>query len=316
MAKIRTIFGDIQPSELGFTDMHDHIWKSGGMEMVPDHDFALENAPASREELKAYVAAGGKAIVDMQCLGVGRSIEKMCWISEGTGAHIIASTGFQRGELYDSTHFVHRYDPDEILEIIVSEVQEGIEINDFCGPIVKRSPSKAGVIKGGSGYYKISPLELKLLPISARASLATGAPVITHTHQGTMGYEQAKIFKGEGLEPEKICIGHLDRDCDPVYHERVLREGVYVQYDCIARVKYHPIYDTMELIKAMDKKGYGDRIMIGGDWGRASYMKAYGGSPGLEYIPGILAKNMLEYGISEDLIYKIFYENPARYLAF
>ncbi|MCL2217509.1 MAG: hypothetical protein FWB91_10905 [Defluviitaleaceae bacterium] len=316
MATVNTVWGEVSASELGFVDFHNHLWKEGGLECLEDHDFAIDDIAKSRKELESFVQAGGGAMVDMQCMGIGRGIEQLRAISKGLKVHVIAATGFHKGSFYDKTHFVHRYDPDQILELVSSEVLEGVEKGDFFGPFIDRSEAKAGVIKCGSSYYKITALEEKLIRVNARASKKTGCPISTHTQMGTMGLEQAQILKSEGVEPEKICIGHMDRDPDHVYHERVLKEGVYLQYDCIARIKYHPVIDTMELIKKLADKGYGDRIMIGGDWGRASYLKAYGGSPGMEFIPKTLAKQMPEYGISDTLINKIFVENPARFLAF
>lgn len=316
MSTVKTVLGEVAPLKLGFVDIHDHIWKKGGLEVREDKDFAIDNLEKSKKEVLSYAQAGGGTIVDMQPLGVGRGIQEMREIAKDTGVHVIAVTGFHKESFYDSTHFVYRYQPDEIEDLLVSEVKEGIEVNDFCGPIIRRSESKAGAVKAASSYYKITPLEDKLIKIAARTSVRTGAPLLTHTQMGTMGLEQALIMKGQGLAPEKICIGHMDRDPDPVYHLRVLREGVYVQYDCVARVKYHPIIDTANLIIDMVRKGYEDKILIGGDWGRASYLKAYNGAPGLEYLPKYFQTYLKEYGVEEKTIHKIFYENPMRFLSY
>ncbi len=316
MKTVKTIWGEVFPGELGFVDIHDHIWKKGGKEVAEDKDFAIDNIEKSRTELLDFGKAGGGTLVDMQPLGVGRGIEEMRTIAKDTGVHVVGVTGFHKGSFYDPTHFVHKYETDQIQELIESEVTQGIEVFDFCGPIVKRSDAKAGVIKAASSYYKITPFEEKLIGIAARSAAKTSAPIMTHTQIGTMGVEQAKLILSHGVEPEKICIGHLDRDADPIYHARVLSHGVYVQYDCVARVKYHPISDTINLILKMVELGYEDKILIGGDWGRSSYLKAYNGSPGLSYIPGIFAKLMCEYGVTEQTVHKIFYENPARFLAF
>jgi phosphotriesterase-related protein len=316
MKTIKTLRGEISPEQLGFVDIHDHLWKSGGMEVIEDKDFGIESIEKSRKELQSYVDAGGKTMVDMQPLGVGRGINELIAINEGIDANIIAITGFHRGKLYDKTHFVHKYSIEQLVDIIVSEVEKGIEVNDFCGPIVKHSGVKPGLVKAGTSYYIITPLEEKLLRVVARVSVKTGIPIKTHTHMGTMGLEQVRIFKEEGVQAEKICIGHLDRNADPVYHEMVLREGVFVQYDCVARVKYNPVSATMDLIKSMSDKGYGNRIMIGGDWGRASYLKAYNGAPGFEFIPKYLPSLMKEYGVDDETINNIFYENPKKFLAY
>ena len=278
--------------------------------------FVIESIDKSRKELLRFKAAGGQSMVDMQPLGVGRSINAMKEIAQNTGVNLIAITGFHRGALYDKAHFVHRYSIDEITEIIVSEVEKGIEINDFCGPIVKHSDAKPGVVKFGTSYYKITALEKKLMQVVANVSKITGIPINTHTHVGTMGYEQAEFLINQGIDPSKICIGHLDRNADLVYHQKVLSTGVYVQYDCVARVKYHPLIDTMNLIKELAAQGYADRIMVGGDWGRSSYLQEYDGEPGFEFIPKYIPDLMREYGIDNDVIQKIFIENPKNYLPY
>lgn len=286
------------------------------MEVFKDADFGIENIEKSRAELERYRQAGGRGIVDMQPIGVGRGINQLKEIADGVDVHLIAVTGFHREAMYDKAHFVYKYSLDQIVELVVAEVEKGIEVNDYCGPFVEHSGILPGVVKAGTGYYKISPLEEKLLKVAGKVSAKTGIPVMTHTQIGTMGLEQVEILKAQGVPAEKICIGHLDRNADLTYHRMVLREGVYVQYDCVARVKYHPVSDTMELIRELSKEGYADRIMIGGDWGRASYLKSYGGSPGLEFIPRQLPGLMREYGISEEVIQRIFIDNPKEFLAF
>lgn len=316
MKTIKTVLGEISPEALGFTDIHDHVFKSGGMEVIEDKDFGIESIEKSHQELLKFKAAGGNTMVDMQPLGVGRSINAMKEIVKDTGVNLIAITGFHRSSLYDKAHFVHRYTTDQITDIIVSEVEKGIEVNDFCGPIVQHSDAKPGLIKCGTSYYKITPLERKLMQVVANVSNKTNIPIKTHTHIGTMGAEQAKFFIEQGIKPNKICIGHLDRNADLVYHQQVLSKGVYVQYDCVARVKYHPLIDTMNLIKELSAMGYADRIMIGGDWGRSSYLQAYGGEPGFEFIPKYLPDLMRQYGIGEDIIQKIFIDNPKEFLPY
>lgn len=316
MGTIKTIFGEIQPEDLGFVDMHEHLWKESMLESWENPDFVINDITKSQEELLDFERAGGKSLVDMQPLGAGRNIEKLREIAGPSHVNIIAVTGFHKESFYHKSHFINCYQIDELEDLVVSEILQGIEINDFNGPLVRRSKSKAGALKCASSYYNISSLEKKLIESVAKASIRTGAPIITHTEMGTMGLEQAKLIKSYGVVAEKICIGHLDRNIDPIVHEMILNEGVYVQYDCVARVKYHPIGETMNLILKMAEKGYGHRILIGGDWGRASYLKAYKGGPGLAYLPETFRSRARSYGLSDELLHKIFYENPAYFLPF
>lgn len=39
--------------------------------------------------------------------------------------------------------------------MIVAEINEGMDIYNYSGPVVKRSHAKAGIIKAGTGYGAI-----------------------------------------------------------------------------------------------------------------------------------------------------------------
>jgi predicted metal-dependent phosphotriesterase family hydrolase len=43
MEHIQTLLGDIAPEEMGITDSHDHLTRSGGMELVHDTDCGCHN---------------------------------------------------------------------------------------------------------------------------------------------------------------------------------------------------------------------------------------------------------------------------------
>ncbi len=57
-----------------------------------------------------------------------------------------------------------------------------------------------------------------------------------------------------------------------------------------------------------------DQLMMSMDAGRRIYFKAYGGGPGLEYIPTVIIPRLRTMGIEEKTIEKIFIHNPSRFL--
>lgn len=296
--------------------MHDHLYRGGGMEVIIDSDFLMNDIEKGTQELKSFYEAGGRSFVEMMPIGCGRSVNAYLQMAKEVPVNIIAATGFHKGKFYERTHFVHNYSVDQLTQLIVEEVTTGIETHDYNGPFVERSKAKAGIIKGGTGYYTVSPLEVKMLKAAARAHLETGAPIATHTEYGTMGLEQLEIFRKEGVNLERVVIGHLDRNPDPYYHLEVLKSGCYVQYDCASRAKYHSESFTVDLIKALVKAGYGKKIVFGGDLGRKSYFKAYGGGPGLAYILESFVPRLRVEGIPGSVIEDIWVNNPARILAF
>ena len=119
------------------------------------------------------------------------------------------------------------------------------------GPIVERSTGRAGAIKIGTGYGVISPFEQKIIQAAALAQRATGVVINTHTRAGTMALEQAQLLMGYGVPPERIMLGHVQRNCDLWYHKKIASLGCSFMYDGGYRVKYYPDSTRVELILSL-----------------------------------------------------------------
>ena len=174
--------------QLGVTDAHEHLIRIGGGEVAHGgEDMRLPSVDKAVEEARMFVAAGGKAIVDTAPCSLGRDIRKLLEINAQVDVHIIAITGFQEGLLYDNVvHWVNRYTVEQIAELLIADVEDGIDVHDYMGPIVERSTARAGAIKIGTGYGVISPFEQKIIQAAALAQRATGVVINTHTRAGTM----------------------------------------------------------------------------------------------------------------------------------
>lgn len=305
MAKIRTVLGDIRPDDVGFTYTHEHLishppkWR-----IEEDPDLELPDIEKAIEELEYFHAAGGKCVVEGTAIDYGRDAEALRHIATHVPVHIVATTGFNKGAYYPD--WVKEMSVDDVTQLLVEEITNGIGDTGV----------RAGQIKIGSSYNVITPEEEKITRAAARAHKITGAPIWVHTELGTMGLEQLDLLEEEGVDLSKVAVGHSDRNPDPHYHLEILRRGAYIQFDCVSKVKYHPESVTIELIKNVLGHGYGDRLLVSGDMGRKSYLRAYGGGPGLEYIITKFVRRLLEERLSETVISKIFVENPARWLQF
>jgi phosphotriesterase-related protein len=71
----------------------------------------------------------------------------------------------------------------------------------------------------------------------------------------------------------------------------------------------------LRLIADLAERGVADRILLGGDTGRRSMLRAYGGGPGMDYVFARF-KPRLERELGSDLSEQIFVTNPARAFAF
>lgn len=302
MKKIRTILGDIEISQLGFTYSHEHL-----IAVPPAHqkdrDLELNDYYKSYSELLKFKAAGGKTLVEASTLDYGRNVAQMRQMAVDSDMNIVFTSGFNKYIYYPD--WVAEKSIDEIKEMLVKDVTVGADGTD----------SKAGFLKGGAWYNYIHPLEEKTTIAVGKAAVETNAPVWLHTEVGTMGVELLDILADTGVDLNKVAVGHSDRNADPYYHMELLKKGAYVQFDGVSKVKYYPDSVRIDLIKKIIEAGFEDKLLISGDMGRQSYLHSYGGGPGFEFIIKKFIPRMIDEGISKEIIAKIFLKNPADWLA-
>lgn len=316
MSKVQTILGPISPDELGFTDAHGHLIMDRDLIVAKHPDFKLADPDKVVEEVNLFMQAGGRAMVETSPIGCGRNVRAMVEVAERTGLHVVASTGVQKSEYYLDSHWRNFYSAEQMAEIFIEEISQGMDANSYNGPYFDRIDAKAGIIKVATPYQFISPTDERIFKAAAIAHKETGAPITSHTEMGTMGVEQVELMISYGVDPAHFTVGHMDRNPDLYIHKRIAEKGAFLLYDTPSRVKYHPESTFIELVTGMVEAGFGKQIVWGGDMARRSYFVSYGGGPGLAYVPKLFVSRMREDGITEEVIQDIFIHNPARALVF
>jgi phosphotriesterase-related protein len=325
MAFARTILSDVESTTLGVVDAHDHLIRVGAGEVYLEGDHLLDSVDRAIEEAELFVRASltwspqGGTVVDMCPINCGRDIEKLVQVVFGVpNLHIIAATGFHRERVYLETqsHWINRYGVDDIAELVIADIYEGIDRHDYSGPTVERTNHKAGVIKIGTEYGTITAFERKCMEAAALASIETGCPINTHTTAGTCGLEQAEALISMGVSPHKIAIGHIQRNADIYVLRQILDTGVYLEIDGTSRLKYQPDSDRMMELRVLGDLGYGDRILLGTDSGKRSYHKAYGSVTGVDHNPAVDGPRMLAEGFDPRYIDKLLMTNAQQFFSF
>src|SRR5512135_2520668 len=303
MPFIRTVRGDIDPADLGACYPHEHVLCSPPPD-VPDRDLEMDSEAAAIQELTWFKQAGGCALVDMTPADYGRNALGLKRVSEATGVHLIATTGLHKDKF--SARIVKDKAVEELADRFARDVTEGVDGTDI----------KAGVIKAASSLNTITANEEKVFRAAARAQQMTGAAISTHTEVGTMGLAQIQLLVSEGVKPERILIGHVDRKMEWDYHLAMWQTGVTLGYDQISKEKYAPDSQRVEFILRAVKAGFGQQIVLGGDLARKSYWPSYGtgGGPGLTYILWRFIPWLRSEGLSENAIQDLLVHNPARVL--
>lgn len=323
---IRTVTGDICPNTFGYCQCHEHLLLAKGKSYTIDPSLCMDDEEKSTEELISYKAAGGRALVDAQPVGCGRMADGLRRISENSGVHIVASTGFHKLRFYAEDHFVYRCSAEELAALFADELTLGMYVDNVNGEaaFTQRGPAKAGIIKTASDGRDIIadedvlPVYKKLFTAAAMAAVRTGAPVITHLEMGNGAESQYRVLTGNGVPAEQIIMSHLDRvvdRTDPDRYLQVAKSGVYLQFDTIGRFKYHSDEDEAWLIAMLCEHGYADQILIGLDTTNKR-LKAYGGALGLTYILDTFRNTLASYGVDESLFNRFTIENPQRALCF
>ena len=308
---IRTVLGDVEPGELGRTNVHEHLLMRSPLLRGEE----LDDPERSEEEAASLREAGIDALVELTTIGLGRDPEGLARISGRTGLKIVLATGIHREAHYPPEHWSHRLGAHELAELFVTDIVRGCDGNDYSGPRERPTEVRAGVIKVGTGYWSISPFERRGLNAAGEAHRRTNAPVVCHLELGTAAWEVLDALGSAGVAPHRITLAHVDRNPDPELHAELATAGAYLGYDGMARTKYWPDSALLECLLQVASRGGADRILLGGDVARRSAFRSYGGMPGLAYLPQRFVPRIAETG-GESLVRKILVENAAGFLAF
>ena len=119
----QTVLGPVDAADLGITLAHDHVLMDGSFMYVDPpasvdqhfadeqitldnrgwvayhwtsshHNVHLDSEDVAIAELRRFVAAGGRTVVDPTNKGLGRDTEPLVRIAKETGAHIIVGSGY------------------------------------------------------------------------------------------------------------------------------------------------------------------------------------------------------------------------------
>ena len=290
---VRTIAGDIAPGELGACDAHEHLFLVTPAQ--PGDEFA--DVDRAIDEASTLAAAGARALVDWTPIGLGRDLDGLARVSRETGLHVVAATGLHRDP---------HYAPDDPLRTLPAAELADRFVTDL---------ERCGIIKVGAGYHAVSTFEAKAFEAAAIAHGRVGAPVCVHTEHGTMGLALVERLGRASVPAGSVVLAHLDRNPDAGEHAATAAAGAWLQFDGPGRTKYWPDSTIIELIADLSERGHADRLLLGGDTGRASMLRAYSGGPGMDYLFARF-KPRLERELGADLSEQIFVRNPAAAFAF
>ncbi len=313
-AYFRSVLGDRPAGEMGYTYSHEHIIIEDSYVTAKHPEFLLNDVGKITQELTDFFNTGGRTVVDTMPANSGRNILKSVTVSRESGVHIIVPTGIHLEIYYPQNHWRYRLNEDELTDLFILDIQEGVDEFDYTGPIVKRTNHKAGLLKLATGDAVPTLHQELIFRAVVNAHLATGAPILTHTNFGKRAMEQVNLFAKLGAKLDHVVLSHLDRNVDIDYHRAVLETGVNVEYDSVFRWKNEQPNYTLQLLESLLPQ-YPNQITLGMDMARNAYWKSYGGSPGLSYLLNTIPVFLKTKGL-EAYERTIFIDTPKAIFSF
>ncbi|MEZ4332950.1 MAG: phosphotriesterase-related protein [Myxococcota bacterium] len=316
---IQTASGTTTTADLGRTLMHEHLVI--GYPGAESHTNRPGLSPREQfdvcvEKIEKLKALGYSSLIDPCPNDLGRDPELAAKVGQATGFHIVIATGLYKQSEggYPYWHFRSNFGSqvDEMAELFVRELSEGIGATGI----------RAGIIKVATGPHQITDYEKTILQAAAKASVATGAPITTHTDLGTMGDAQQHILTEAGVPPHRIVIGHSCGTDDHAYHMGIARGGSYLGFDRFGIDALFPDAKRVASLVQLIRAGAGDRVVVSHDsvwcwkgepipFERMSALSADAFDP--TFFSRKIIPRLRDEGIAEEAIQALLVANPRRF---
>jgi len=318
MRTVHAVTGPIAADTLGTTLMHEHLaigYPGFEAEAVADRAARREYVTRCVERMEELRGHGLRTLVDPCPIDLGRDVELMAEVAQKSGVHIVCATGLYKEDEGAAAYFKFRQHwgdaLGEMTDLFVRELTDGVGDTGI----------RAGVIKVGTGVGRITPYEEMVLRAAGKAHKATGAPITTHTDQGTMGPAQLDVLQSEGVDPRAVVIGHSCGQSDVHYHLDMLDRGATLGFDRFGLEILHPDRERLAVLIGLLGIGFERQLVLSHDtvwcWrGRAPKLP-----PDLlplwkpTYVFETIVPKLREAGVSQEKISTMLVENPRRYFA-
>jgi predicted metal-dependent phosphotriesterase family hydrolase len=311
---IRTVLGDIT-TFAGTAYMHEHLVLDSPLIADRFPQIHLYDVDSAVAEVLACRDVGAGLMVDAMPISAGRDAVRLAEISRRTGAMIVAATGLHHDRYYGPQHWTNRVSVEELTELFIADLVDGIDEFDYTSPIVRRTGSRAGLVKVATSGDVPDARDLRNIVAVGAASVATGAPVLTHCEAGFGGIAQIERLTSAGVPASAIILSHVDKAHNLPYLKDLADTGVVLELDQALREadKGTDSITVRAIIDLVDA-GYADQIVVGTDGARRGLWASLGGSPGLAWLGGTLPELLRTAGVDEESLRKILHDNAFRAL--
>jgi phosphotriesterase-related protein len=258
MPQIETVAGPIDDGQLGTTLAHEHLRTSSEAvrAQLPHLYDEGEEERRALEQVRNAMERGVRTIVDPACMDIGRDVHLARRVVEQTGIQLVMCTGVYGSRYTFLPPFFANREVDALVDAFRHDIEDGIQGTDVKAAFVKCAVDEPGI---GEDVEKI-------LRAAAKASLATGVPIMAHSHPGTRrGLEIMDVFDDEGVDPRKVQIAHTGDTDDLEYIEELLARGPFIGMDRYGLDIILPTEQRNATVIELCKRGHADRMTLSQD---------------------------------------------------
>ena len=334
--RVMTVRGPVEAQELGVTLMHEHIlndcqcwWHApkapqrehlaegavrieilGELRQDPfvnKHNIKLDDEPLAIAELRAFIAEGGRTVVEPTCQGIGRDPAALRRIAQATGLNIVMGAGYYLASSHPQR--VAAMSADDIADEIVREALHGADSTDV----------KIGLIGEVGVSSDFTPEEQKSLRGAARAQVRTGLPLMVHLPGWfRLGHRVLDIVAEEGGDLRHTILCHMNPSHDDLsYQTELAARGAFIEYDMIGmdffyadqQVQCPSDEEAARAIVKLIERGCLDRILLSHDVFLKMMLTRYGGN-GYAYILRHFLPRLKRHGLDDATIARMMLDNP------
>jgi phosphotriesterase-related protein len=339
--EVRTVNGPIDPSELGITMTHEHLycdlrcWQANpwtslqeeladkpiAIEMLGElrrdalvfrDNLLLEDESVALDELRDLMGVGGTALVELTVNGLEPRANQLRTLADELDLHILSGCGHYIKDSHPQS--VETTSVDSLTEALLEEIDAGIGESGV-------RPGVIGEIGTGQPVHRD---EWKVLEAACQAQRASGLPMFVHVYpmaDGRTAPEVVQFALDLGVTATRINICHMDGQLDLAYLMSVLDMGVVISFDTFGLEAY---YDSIDRRSSFDadreaaliallERGYGRQLLISQDVCMKMQLRRYGGQ-GYSHILRHVVPSLKRHGVGGELIDMLLRENPARFL--
>ncbi len=334
--KVMTVNGPVEASALGVTLMHEHVlndctcwWNPPKtperqylagrfvcMEILSElrqdpfvnkHNITLDDERLAISELKPFVDAGGRTLVEPTCQGIGRNPEAMLRISAATGLNIVIGAGYY---LQDSH-------PEKLASMSETDIADEIVAEAVTG--IDGTGVKIGLIGEIGVSADFTEAERKSLRGAAQAQARTGLPLMVHLPGWfRLGHDVLDMVAGEGADLKHTVLCHMNPSHDDFgYQSELAARGAFIEYDMIGMDFFYADQQAQcpsdeecaRAIVRLVEAGHGGRILLSHDVFLKMMLTHYGGN-GYAFVLRHFLPRLARHGLDEKTLRRFMTDNP------